>query len=55
MNDVSSVSLEEAFLGESELCFQESPEVPDYLNSSMDTLQKMAAFSNQDSLIYPDL
>ena len=51
---VCSISLEDAFSGDSELCSQTLPDVPDLLNSSMETLQKMAGFSNHDSLIFPD-
>ena len=51
---ISSISLEDAMSGESELCSSEpSPQVPDFLNSSMDTLKEMAGKWNHDAFIFP--
>ena len=52
---IGAISLEDPFSAESQLSSsQPSPNVPDLLNSSMDTLQRMAASSNHDTLIFQD-
>lgn len=46
----SIVDLEQDIVGSQ----QSLEEVPDFLNSSYESLQKLAAMSNQDSLIFGD-
>ena len=49
---VCTISLEEA-MSLDNVSWQSSPsDVPDFLNASYDTLQKMAGYTNDESLIF---